>query len=69
MNVGDMILCRREYTGVIIKMRLTPICQGSSLIEDGTWAQILWCHNGRMTWEDMGCSFEGEVFEVINEDW
>jgi len=69
MKIGDMIKCTQVghsvIYGIIIKIRDAPKPVRSPLYE-ATWAEIQWA-DGHRTWEDMECSFEAGVFEVISE--
>ncbi len=61
MKVGDIVICRDEYAGIILEL------DDGDLHEDMVmWAKIMWA-TGEVTWEDMITSKEDNVFKVINE--
>ena len=63
MKVGDIVIRRRyeERHGIILM-----IDDGDFEDENIIWAKIMWS-DSRITWEDMICSMEDDLFEVISE--
>ena len=60
-QVGDLILCRGEKKGIIISLDFDDVCNHKII-----WACIFWEDNTH-TWEDLLCTLEDNIFEVISE--
>ena len=60
-KVGDIVIVRGTTKGIILKI------DDHELEDDILWAQIMW-HDGRITWEDMLCSLEDRIFEILTSN-
>jgi hypothetical protein len=60
VKVGDLVICRGKHQGIILAVDKRDI-EDENII----WAKIMWS-NSRITWEDMICSMEDDLFKVIS---
>jgi hypothetical protein len=62
VKIGDLILCRGELVGIVIKIEIDPPDDDSVV-----WGKIMWS-NGSTTWEDMLLNINDDnIFEIISE--
>jgi len=62
MKVGDLVVCRGNAVGIILKLESDTCWVGTN----PEWVHILWYDN-RRTWEEVEPSFVPGVIEVISE--
>ena len=61
IRVGDIVVARKIKYGVILELD-----DGDFHDDMIMWAKIMWADNC-ITWEDMTCSIEDKIFEVLSE--